>query len=124
MLRAGMGRQMGSVPSGGSAAVADAGRGGAVSGAAAAGPALPPEALAGVSVFRGLGPASLRRLALGARALQLVDGAQVFTQGDAADCVFTVLPGETGQVCVGALEAKGKRLLVEVFGPGEVFGEL
>ena len=41
-----------------------------------------------------------------------------------ADCVFAVLSGEGGRVRVGALEAGGKRLFVEIFGPGEIFGEL
>jgi CRP-like cAMP-binding protein len=91
---------------------------------ASAGSAPPPQMLADVSLFKGLGAVALRRLALGARLLQLTDGAQVFAQGDAADCVLAVLPGEGGRVRVGALEAGGKRLLVEIFGPGEVFGEL
>ena len=78
-----------------------------MSGVAPAGPAPPPQALAEVSVFKGLGAAALRRLAFGARLLHLTDGARVFAQGDAADCVFAVLPGEVGRVRVGALEAGG-----------------
>ncbi len=89
---------------------------------------LAPEALAGITVLHGLSPAALRRLALGARLVQLADGAPVFAQGDPADAVFAVLRGGSGdgggRVRVGAPDAGGKRVLVEMFGPGELFGEL
>jgi CRP-like cAMP-binding protein len=86
-------------------------------------PGVPPDALREVAVLRGLSPASLRRIGLGARELRPADGAQVFALGDPADAVFAVLRCD-GRVRMGAPDARSKRVLVEVYGPGEVFGEL
>lgn len=88
------------------------------------GSCVQPEALAEVPVFQSLSAGSLHRLSSGSRLLHLVDGDSVFLQGDAADGVFALLTGESGRVRIGALDTGGKRLLVEIFGPGGFFGEL
>ncbi|MCK8783511.1 Crp/Fnr family transcriptional regulator [Roseomonas sp. NAR14] len=79
--------------------------------------------LAAVGLFRGLPPASLARLAEGARVLAPADGTQLFAQGDAADAAYAVLRCD-GRVRVGAPDAGSKRLLVEMFKEGDVFGEI
>ncbi len=81
------------------------------------------EELARITLFRDLPPAALARLADGARRLAPADGAPLFAQGDAPDAVFAVLDGK-GRVRVGAPDSAAKRLMVEVFRAGDVFGEI
>lgn len=79
--------------------------------------------LGGIGLFAQLPPPALRRLAADTDILRPADGAQLFAAGDAADAAFAVLPCD-GQVRAGAADARGKRLLVELFRAGDVFGEI
>jgi CRP-like cAMP-binding protein len=79
--------------------------------------------LAGIALFRGLPEPALVRLADGARRMSPPDGAPLFSQGDAPDAVYAVLEGR-GRVRVGAPDNAAKRLMVEVFRAGDVFGEI
>ncbi|MDB5413250.1 MAG: ntcA [Rubritepida sp.] len=66
---------------------------------------------------------ALRRIAERAEQQRPADGKRIFATGDPADAVYVVLPCD-GQVRIGAADERGKRLLVEVFRSGEVFGEI
>jgi CRP/FNR family cyclic AMP-dependent transcriptional regulator len=81
------------------------------------------EELGGIGLFRGLPPPALQRLAEGARRIAPPDGAPLFAQGDPPDAVYAMLEGR-GRVRVGAPDNAAKRLMVEVFRTGDVFGEL
>ncbi|MBP0466551.1 Crp/Fnr family transcriptional regulator [Roseomonas sp. PWR1] len=81
------------------------------------------EDLARINLFRDLPAAALARLADGARRIAPADGAPLFAQGDPPDAVFAVLEGK-GRVRVGAPDSAAKRLMVEVFRTGDVFGEI
>lgn len=80
-------------------------------------------ALARLALFQGVPEDALRRLAEGATTFRPADGAQLFTQGDPPSAVFLVLEG-SGRVRVGAPDEADKRLMVEVFRAGDVFGEM
>ncbi|MBR0673944.1 Crp/Fnr family transcriptional regulator [Neoroseomonas soli] len=81
------------------------------------------EELGRIALFRDLPPAALARLAEGARRVAPSDGAPLFAQGDPPDAVYAVLEGR-GRVRVGAPDNAAKRLMVEVFRAGDVFGEI
>ncbi|MBR0680967.1 Crp/Fnr family transcriptional regulator [Roseomonas eburnea] len=81
------------------------------------------EDLGRIALFRDLSPAGLARLAEGARRVAPADGAPLFTQGDPPDAVYAVIEGR-GRVRVGAPDSAAKRLMVEVFRTGDVFGEI
>ena len=51
------------------------------------------------------------------------DGARIFAEGDAADAVYAIIGG-TGHVRIGALDRSSKGLMIEVFGTGDIFGEI
>lgn len=55
--------------------------------------------------------------------LDLLDGAKVFAQGDAADAVYAIVGGE-GQVRIGSINRRSKRVMVEVLQRGDLFGEI
>ena len=82
-----------------------------------------PEELGRMTLFGGLPPAALARLAEGARRVAPAEGAPLFSQGDAPDAVYAVLDGR-GRVRVGAPDNAAKRLMVEVFRTGDIFGEI
>lgn len=81
------------------------------------------EELARMALFRDLRPDALGRLADGARRIAPADGAPLFAQGDPPDAVYAVLDGR-GRVRVGVPDSAAKRLMVEVFRAGDVFGEV
>lgn len=81
------------------------------------------EDLGRIALFRGLPPAALGRLAESARRVSPPDGAPLFAQGDPPDAVYAMLEGR-GRVRVGAPDNAAKRLMVEVFRAGDVFGEI
>ncbi len=70
-----------------------------------------------------MGGPALGRIEARGRVLDLADGAGVFAQGDAADAVYAILGGP-GQVRIGAVERDSRGLMVELLGPGEIFGEI
>ncbi len=81
------------------------------------------EDLGRITLFRDLPPEALARLAETARRIAPADGAPLFAQGDAPDAVYAVLEGR-GRVRVGAPDSAAKRLMVEVFRAGDIFGEI
>ena len=76
-----------------------------------------------IVVFKGLDRAALDELARGSVLLEPRDGTEVFAQGDPADSIYAVMAGD-GHVRIGAIDRNSKKLMVEVFGPGEIFGEI
>ena len=46
-----------------------------------------------------------------------------FPEGDAADAVYAIVGG-TGHVRIGALDRSSKGLMFEIFGAGDIFGEI
>lgn len=79
--------------------------------------------LARLPLFKGVPEDVLKRLADFATLLRPADGSQLFVQGDPPAAVFLIVEG-TGRVRVGAPDAAAKRLMVEVFRTGDLFGEM
>jgi CRP/FNR family cyclic AMP-dependent transcriptional regulator len=80
-------------------------------------------ALSHIRAFQNLPPQALSRLASSASPMDLGNGAEVFSQGDPADSVYAVIGGE-GRVRIGVIDRRSKKLMVEVFGAGDIFGEI
>ncbi len=80
-------------------------------------------ALVGMTAFRGIATPVLDRIEASSRVMELHDGAQVFAQGDAADAVYAIIGGP-GRVRIGVIGRSSKGLMVEVFGAGDIFGEI
>jgi CRP-like cAMP-binding protein len=80
-------------------------------------------ALLDVVAFKGMDPAELDRIETRCRALEPRDGARIFAEGDTADAVYAIVGG-TGHVRIGALDRSSKGLMIEVFGAGDIFGEI
>lgn len=74
-------------------------------------------------LFRDMPEDWRRRIESAAALEELRDGARIFAQGDAPDALYAVIGGD-GLVRVGSTDRNGKILMVEVFGTGEVFGEI
>jgi CRP-like cAMP-binding protein len=68
-------------------------------------------------------PSDLALLEAASTILETRDRDTVFHQGDPADSVYAVIGGD-GHVRIGAIDQHSKALMVEVFGAGEVFGEI
>jgi CRP/FNR family transcriptional regulator, cyclic AMP receptor protein len=79
--------------------------------------------LASIAVFKGMTDAELGRLEQGSAILEPRDGATIFTQDDPADAVYAIIAGD-GHVRIGSIDRHSKALMVEVFGAGEIFGEI
>ena len=79
--------------------------------------------LSRIRVFEDLPPEPLLRLERGAIASEPRNGAEVFAQDDPADALYAIVGGE-GSVRIGAIDKRSKKLMVEVFGSGDIFGEL
>jgi CRP-like cAMP-binding protein len=80
-------------------------------------------ALARIRAFENLPPEAVRRLERGAMPLEPRTGDVIFAQGDPADSVHAIVSGE-GRVRIGADDRHSKRLMVEVFAAGDIFGEI
>jgi CRP/FNR family transcriptional regulator, cyclic AMP receptor protein len=76
-----------------------------------------------VAVFKGMSGDDLQRLAQGSTISEPHDGAAIFTQGDPADALYAITGGD-GHVRIGAVDRHSKALMVEIFGVGEIFGEI
>jgi CRP-like cAMP-binding protein len=81
------------------------------------------EELGRMTLLQTLPPGALLRLAEGTRRITPADGAPLFSQGDPPDAVYAVLEGR-GRVRVGVPDSAAKRLMVEVFRAGDIFGEI
>ncbi len=80
-------------------------------------------ALLGVSAFDGIDRTELDRIEARSRIVEPRDGAQLFAEGDPADAVYAVIGG-TGHVRIGAIDRSSKGLMIEIFGTGDIFGEI
>ena len=63
----------------------------------------------------------LQRLAVTGRIRRFETGAWLFREGDESESLYVV---ETGSVDVGVTSADGKRITLNILGPGCVFGEI
>jgi CRP/FNR family transcriptional regulator, cyclic AMP receptor protein len=79
--------------------------------------------LASIAVLKGMTNEELQRLEHGSMILEPRDGTAIFTQGDPADALYAVTGGD-GHVRIGAIDRHSKALMVEVFGIGEILGEI
>jgi CRP/FNR family cyclic AMP-dependent transcriptional regulator len=79
--------------------------------------------LASITVFNGMTDEQRALLVQGSVRLEPRDGATVFMQGEPADSVYAVIGGD-GHVRIGAIDRNSKALMVEMFGVGEIFGEI
>jgi CRP-like cAMP-binding protein len=79
--------------------------------------------LLGVAAFKDVAVPTLVRIEARSRVLDLADGARVFAQGDAPDAVYAIVSG-SGRVRIGAVGRDSKGLMVELLGPGDIFGEI
>jgi CRP/FNR family cyclic AMP-dependent transcriptional regulator len=79
--------------------------------------------LSTIAVFGGMSPEALRELEMASITLEPRDGATLFSLGEPADCVYAILAGD-GNVRIGAVDRRGKALMVEVFRRGDIFGEI
>jgi CRP/FNR family transcriptional regulator, cyclic AMP receptor protein len=80
-------------------------------------------ALLDVKAFKGMDSAELDRIEASSRVLVPHDGARLFVEGDTADAVYAIMKG-SGHVRVGAPDTNSKGLMIDVFGPGDIFGEM
>lgn len=76
-----------------------------------------------VPCFQALPADALHRLERGSQVVEPRDGSAIFAQGDPADAVYAVIGGD-GHVRIGSSDARSKSLLAQLFGRGEIFGEL
>ena len=78
-------------------------------------------ALARVPLFKGLPTTALAPLGAHVRRRRYPQGAAIFRQGDpgAALCIV-----ESGRIKIALGSAEGKEFVLELMGPGDVFGEL
>jgi CRP/FNR family cyclic AMP-dependent transcriptional regulator len=79
--------------------------------------------LVNVTAFKGVAAPVLDRIEARSRSVELRDGAQIFAQGDASDAVYAIIGG-SGRVRIGAVGRSSKGLMVEMFGIGDIFGEI
>jgi CRP/FNR family transcriptional regulator, cyclic AMP receptor protein len=87
---------------------------------------MPPPAvtaLLAVAPFRGIDPKELDRIEAASRTVEPRDGARIFAEGDEPDAVYAVVGG-TGRIRIGVLDHHSKALMIEVFGVGDIFGEI
>jgi CRP/FNR family cyclic AMP-dependent transcriptional regulator len=79
--------------------------------------------LLGVDAFKGIDRTELDRIEAASRIVEPRDGARIFAEGDEADAVYAVVGG-AGHVRIGATDRSSKGLMIELFGPGDIFGEI
>ncbi len=79
--------------------------------------------LVGVAAFKDIAEPVLDRIEARSRSVDFHDGAQIFAQGDAADAVYAIIGGG-GRVRIGTVGRDSKGLMVEIFGTGDLFGEI
>jgi CRP-like cAMP-binding protein len=79
--------------------------------------------LSRVSAFVGLPSEAVSRLERDATALEIRHGTELFSKGDPADAVYAIIGGE-GSIRIGVMSKDDKKLMVEVFKTGDLFGEI
>lgn len=79
--------------------------------------------LAGVTLFRDMPSAELSAIERLGHVSEPADGVELFAQGDPSDALYAIVAGD-GRVRIGAVDERGKALMVEIFVAGDVFGEI
>jgi len=73
-----------------------------------------------VQLFDGLAPADMAEVTAAARALRKERGEFVYTPGDPAETVYVL---KKGRVKLSVLSESGKEFAIDIFHPGDIFGE-
>src|SRR5579864_7217154 len=73
------------------------------------------------SLFRGLGTETLTSIASLCHLRQIQPNQVLFVKGDPGDALYGV---RRGQIRIETGTATGQRLTIEMFGPGDAFGEI
>jgi CRP/FNR family transcriptional regulator len=73
-----------------------------------------------IQLFDGLGPGDMAEITAAARALRKERGGFVYTPGDRAEAVYVL---RKGRVKLSVLSESGKEFAIDIFQPGDVFGE-
>jgi CRP/FNR family cyclic AMP-dependent transcriptional regulator len=79
--------------------------------------------LSAINLFRGLPDDVLRRLEAGALTTEARNDDEIFVQDTAGTSLYAIIGGE-GRVRIGAIDRRSKKLMVEIFALGDVFGEI
>ena len=83
-------------------------------------PAFIPAILANIPLFREMSPEEIERIAQGTRELHLARGDALFQRGDTSTGFYVVIHG---QIKLALSSPQGIEKVVELFGPGQSFGE-
>ncbi len=78
-------------------------------------------ALEQVKLFAGLAAEDLGALAANLQRRRYGKGQFIFQQGDPGLCLYLV---ESGKVKIASFSSEGRGLVLNLFGPGDFFGEL
>ena len=73
-----------------------------------------------VQLFDGLGPGDMAEITAAARSLRKERGEFVYMPGDRAECVYVL---KKGRVKLSVLSESGKEFAIDIFQPGDIFGE-
>jgi CRP/FNR family cyclic AMP-dependent transcriptional regulator len=73
-----------------------------------------------VQLFDGLAPADMAEVTAAARSLRKERGEFVYTPGDPAETVYVL---KQGRVKLSVLSESGKEFAIDIFHPGDIFGE-
>jgi CRP/FNR family cyclic AMP-dependent transcriptional regulator len=73
-----------------------------------------------VQLFDGLAPGDMAEITTAARAMRKERGEFVYTPGDRAECVYVL---KKGRIKLSVLSESGKEFAIDIFQPGDIFGE-
>src|SRR5215210_7786240 len=73
-----------------------------------------------IQLFDGLGPGDMSEITAAARALRKERGEFVYTPGDRAETVYVL---KKGRIKLSVLSESGKEFAIDIFQPGDIFGE-
>lgn len=73
-----------------------------------------------IQLFDGLGPDDMAEITAAARALRKDRGEFVYTPGDRAETVYVL---RKGRIKLSVLSESGKEFAIDIFQPGDIFGE-
>ena len=73
-----------------------------------------------VQLFDGLGPDDMSEITAAARSLRKERGEFVYTPGDRAETVYVL---KKGRIKLSVLSESGKEFAIDIFQPGDIFGE-
>jgi CRP/FNR family transcriptional regulator, cyclic AMP receptor protein len=73
-----------------------------------------------IQLFDGLGPGDMAEITAAARSLRKERGEFVYTPGDRAETVYVL---RKGRIKLSVLSESGKEFAIDIFQPGDIFGE-